>query len=119
MPLIVPPVYNKDFGQNVFRDLWRNCVAALSTASKVIFLGYSLPEADLHARFILRCGFHNQVEGELLSGGKRSSPTGKSEVVIVNPDQGAARRIEASVGNDIRCNWQPLPVSKWVEKLSS
>ena len=111
MPVIIPPIYNKDFSHDVFRDIWRNCVASLSSASKVVFLGYSLPDADLHARFILRCGFHNQVDGELLRG-KRADPTGKSEVVIVNPDQHAASRIERGVGNHIRCDWHPMPVAE-------
>jgi hypothetical protein len=84
----------------------------------VVFLGYSLPDADLHARFILRCGFHNQVEGEVVSGGKRSTPTGKAEVVIVNPDRGAAGRIERGVGNHICCDRQPIAVAEWIEQQS-
>jgi hypothetical protein len=107
--MIIPPVYNKSFDSDLFRDLWRNPVASLSRASKVIFLGYSLPDADLHARFILRCGFHSQRDGELLASGKRSEPTGEAEVVTVNPDHGAASRIERCVGAHTRCNWQPSP----------
>jgi hypothetical protein len=106
MLMIIPPVYNKDFSHHVLRDLWRSCVASLSAASKVVFLGYSLPEPDLHARFILRCGFHNQVEA------------GQSQVVIVNPDQGAASRIERSVGHHVRCDWQPMPVAEWIDQQS-
>ena len=48
-PLIVPPVYLKNFESPVFQTLWKNCTAALSAARKVVFLGYSMPAADLHA----------------------------------------------------------------------
>jgi hypothetical protein len=64
-PLIVPPTYLKDFQQPIFRQLWNSCTDALSTPKKLIFFGYSLPAADLHAQFIFRCGFHNQREGRL------------------------------------------------------
>jgi hypothetical protein len=89
LPLIIPPIYLKRFDAAVFTRLWQNCTSALSTARKVIFLGYSMPLADLHAQFIMRCGFHNQVEGELASGGKRKPKTGAAAVTIVNPGQGS------------------------------
>ncbi len=112
MPLIVPPVFNKSFADPVFTLLWQRCVSVLSTASKVTFLGYSLPEADLHARFILRCGFQNQIDGELSATGKRSTPTGPAEVIIVNPDVNAARRIEGTIGSE--CSWAPTTAERWI-----
>jgi hypothetical protein len=116
MPMIIPPVFNKDFSHGVFRHVWRTCVSRLSKAKRVVFLGYSLPEIDLHARFIFRCGFYNQINGELLPSHTRSKPTGKSTVVIVNPDQSSANRIERAVGSHICCDWQPMTVAKWVQQ---
>ena len=110
-PLIVPPVYLKNFEKPVFTTLWNNCTATLSTPRKVVFLGYSMPAADLHAQFIMRCGFHNQVEGELGKSGRRKTPTGPAEVVIVNPDRGAAQRIEAVAGPKHKCQWISTPVA--------
>lgn len=109
-PLIIPPVYSKKFGQPIFRELWQKCTSYLSTAKKVFFLGYSLPEADYHARFILRCGFHNQTEGQLDKRNRRRDPTGPAEVIIVNPDCEAARRIEESVSPEHKCRWFPTPI---------
>ncbi|QRY67966.1 hypothetical protein JVX98_27085 [Ensifer sp. PDNC004] len=63
MPLIIPPVFNKEFAGRHFQTLWRKSVSILSSASDVRFLGYSLADADFHARFILRCGFYNQEHG--------------------------------------------------------
>jgi hypothetical protein len=75
-PLIIPPTYLKDFSAPIFRRLWNRCTDVLSTPRKIIFLGYSLPAEDLHARFIFRCGFHNQVEGRLTGDGScRYPPT--------------------------------------------
>ena len=89
-PLIIPPTYLKNYKRPVFRRLWNNCTDVLSTPRKLIFLGYSLPAADLHAQFIFRCGFHNQIEGRVKNSTERHERTGPAEVIIVNPDQDAA-----------------------------
>ena len=114
-PLIVPPTYIKDFTRPIFRHLWNRCTDILSTPKKLVFLGYSLPAADLQAQFILRCGFHNQVEGRLSKGGTRYPATGPAKVFIVNPDQEAARRIEAVAGPRIPCTWVPKRIQDWLE----
>ena len=116
-PLIVPPVYLKNFDRSVFRNLWRSCTTLLSTAHRVIFLGYSMSVADFHAQFIMRCGFHNQMDGELKGSGRRT-PTDAAEVTIVNPDRGAAERTRAIAGPEHKCRWVSTPIAdlEW-EKL--
>jgi hypothetical protein len=113
-PLIVPPVYLKNFDQPVFRTLWRNCTTLLSTAERVVFLGYSMPAADLHAHFIMRCGFQNQIDGELVRGGHRRAATGPADVVVVNPDPMAAERVASVVGPNHRCRPISMPVGEVV-----
>ncbi|MFI5398982.1 MAG: hypothetical protein ACHQ9S_25915 [Candidatus Binatia bacterium] len=114
-PLIVPPTYLKDFTRPVFRRLWNRCTDVLSTAKKLVFLGYSLPAADLHSQFIFRCGFHNQIEGRIRDRISRYPPTGPAEVIIVNPDQEAARRIEEVAGPNIPCTWISKRIQEWLE----
>ncbi|HKV43611.1 MAG TPA: hypothetical protein VJT32_02870, partial [bacterium] len=113
-PFIIPPTYLKDFNRPVSRLLWQRCTEVLSTPGRIVFLGYSLPSADLHAQFIFRCGFHNQLEGRLKKSGGRYSPTGPAEVIIVNPDQQAAQRIEAVAGPKVPCTWMPKAVKEWI-----
>lgn len=98
MPMIVPPVFRKMLSRAPFQKLWRETVSALSTASHVTFLGYSLPNADFHARFIFRCGFHNQEFGELLMDGSRSEPTGRAKITVVDPAPAGPERIRSAVG---------------------
>lgn len=117
-PLIVPPVYLKNFEKPVFRTLWGNCTSVLSTAKRIVFLGYSMPTADIHAQFIMRCGFHNQREGELGKAGKRKMATGSAEVLVVNPDRRAAERIEAVAGVSDNCKWISKPVGEWIRAVA-
>jgi len=112
MPLIVPPTYFKQFRGELFRKIWQTTVSALSTASEVRFLGYSLPTSDLQVRFILRCGFHNQENGKLTSSGERATPTGRARVVIVDPSSSAHGRIQEVVGWN--CEYEKATVEEWV-----
>ena len=80
------------------------------------FVGYSMPEVDLHAQFIMRCGFYNQIYGQPKAGGGRTKATGPAKVTIVNPDQEAALRIEGIVGPEAKCKWVPKPAAQWVSE---
>ncbi|MBY5502336.1 hypothetical protein HFO82_27480 [Rhizobium leguminosarum] len=114
MPLIVPPVFMKEFQEDIFRSLWQRTVSLISTASEVRFIGYSLPTADFHARFILRCGFHNQEAGALRQDGRRAAATGRAKVTIVDPDttDAVSKRIGDAVG--WRCDHFIGKVEDWV-----
>lgn len=112
MPLIIPPVYAKQFEGPLFRKLWQETVRVLSTASEVRFLGFSLAEADFHARFVLRCGFYNQENGQLKPGGAREAPTGRSQVTVVDPSDEPHKRIRSVVGWE--CSSVKKTISEWV-----
>jgi hypothetical protein len=113
-PLIIPPTYLKNFKPSIFKQLWKNTTDVLSTPKRIIFLGYSLPEADLHAHFIFRCGFYNQLHGRLKIDGDRHPPTGPAEVIIVNPEQAAADRIKRVAGPEIHCKWVDRKIKDWL-----
>jgi hypothetical protein len=113
-PLIIPPTYLKDFRPSIFRQLWKNCTDVLSTPRKIVFLGYSLPEADLHAQFIFRCGFYNQLNGRLKADGTRHTPTGPAKVIIVNPAKDAAERIRRVAGPEISCHHISKTIEEWL-----
>jgi len=115
-PFIVPPTFVKDFSHPVSAELWRQCADALSVADRVVFLGYSLPEADLQAKFIFRCGFHNQTEGTIRSKNARNKATGPAQVTLISPDSGAAKRIEGVIGRP-GFDWRPMKIEDWAAKL--
>ena len=113
VPWLVPPTHMKTFEHPMLQHIWHRCVDALSTAQRVYVLGYSLPVADWHARYIIRCGFHNQEDGLARMGRPRARKTGSAAVTIVNPDSAAFRRIEGVVGHE--CAWVPKRVERWLK----
>ncbi len=113
-PLIIPPTFFKNFRPTIFTRLWQNCTDILSTPNRIVFLGYSLPPSDLHAHFILRCGFHNQLNGRIKDAGTRHIATGAAEVIIVNPSREADEHIRAVAGPHARCTWIKKRIEDWV-----
>ncbi|ARU26173.1 hypothetical protein [Cellvibrio sp. PSBB006] len=114
MPLIIPPVQIKQFRGALYRRLWQETVHIISEAHEINFLGYSLASADFHARFILRCGFHNQTEGIIKADGTREAPTGPAEVVVVDPSEASQKRIKDVIGNDCDYMWHKKTIEDWV-----
>lgn len=112
MPLIVAPVYAKRFDGLLFQELWREVVAIVSKATTIHFIGYSLAKADFHARFILRCGFHNQEQGEITGAKTRSAPTGRAKVNVVDPSPEAQKNVRDVVG--WRTTGYKMTVEDWV-----
>lgn len=96
-PLIVPPLHSKDFAKPIFATLWQNCKNVLSTATRVTFIGYSMPATDLHAQLIMRHGFHNQLKARFTRT-HRGSPARPAEVVIIDPMDETACRVRTVVG---------------------
>ena len=54
IPFIIPPTSSKSFQQGEIMGIWVDIYKALQRAEKIYIFGYSLPEADLHTKFILR-----------------------------------------------------------------
>lgn len=53
-PFLISPTFLKVFDNVHIRTIWHNAYVELSEATEVVFVGYSLPEADYHVRVLLR-----------------------------------------------------------------
>lgn len=67
-PMIIPPILTKAElnEQPVLRLTWEHAIGALEKATRVVFLGYSLPITDIAAGFLLREGLYH-LSGESVS----------------------------------------------------
>jgi len=77
-PFFVTPTFVKVFDDPHIRLTWHNAFAELSEADEVVFIGYSLPDADYHVRTLLRRAIHPdaRITVVLTSGDekKRNTP---------------------------------------------
>ena len=52
--IIVPPTYYKDMSNIYLTNGWYNAERLLEEAEHIIFCGYSLPNADMHIKYLLK-----------------------------------------------------------------
>ena len=53
-PLLITPTYLKSYGRPQVSLIWQRAERALRDAQRVVFIGYSLPEADFHIKYLLQ-----------------------------------------------------------------
>jgi hypothetical protein len=61
-PLIISPTFIKEFNNAHIQMIWHNAYMDLCEAKKVVFIGYSLPEADYHLRTLLKRAIRKDAE---------------------------------------------------------
>lgn len=59
-PLLVPPTWQKAL-RGPLSAVWSDAVAALTTATRVIIVGYSVPATDQHFKYLLGAGFQKNI----------------------------------------------------------
>jgi hypothetical protein len=81
LPIIVPPVSSKEFKHRALKRTWMSIFRAVSQATQLHIIGYSLPREDQFARFVFRRAIRqNLLNVERL----KKSPL---HVRVVNPDE--------------------------------
>lgn len=115
IPWIVPPTFLKKFDHKFLQQTWGTCTKKLSEATAIYFLGYSLPEADLHAQYVLHCGYHNHTDGYLGNRGRTKPKSSLPKSYIINPSLSHAQHITDTVGQN--CHWFRGSVKEWLSKL--
>ena len=87
VPEIVPPTWRKLFGRELV-DVWKVALDEFKSATRIVVLGFSIPETDLHFKYLLAAGLRENVS--------------LREIVFVdrNP-QWIETRARALFGNDL------------------
>lgn len=76
VPIVIPPTYFKALSNLHLRQIWDAAERALVCSDRIVFCGYSFPDADIHVRYLLKRVELNR---------KRPSPL---EVFVVNEHAG-------------------------------
>jgi hypothetical protein len=110
-PYIITPTYAKVFDQPHIQTTWHNAYVELREATRVVFIGYSLPEAGYHFRTLLRRAIRQTTEVEVILY-KTDDPPGFDE------DYGAPASLQANTTFAID-RYRRLFGSKRVDKKAS
>lgn len=63
-PVIVPPTFYKDMTRVFLSRIWNKTEDALREVDHIIFCGYSLPDADMHIKYLLKRVQTNRQDSE-------------------------------------------------------
>lgn len=72
-PQIIPPTWKKD-SRGAFDDIWNHSLQALSDATRVVVIGFSIPPTDQHFKYLLAAGLQENYS--------------LREIVFINPAEG-------------------------------
>lgn len=100
-PMLIRPTLLKDFRHRVWRDVWRKAGHVLASAQKWVFVGYSLPLADVWMLRLLAQSYK--------SGPSRSEPR---RIIVVNPDLAVKQRFGLLFSNLL---FHEISFSGWIE----
>jgi hypothetical protein len=54
IPIIIPPTFFKVMSNHFLQQIWRETENVLLTTKRVVFCGYSFPDADVHVKYLLK-----------------------------------------------------------------
>ena len=59
IPMLLMPTYIKDINNFYLKEVWHNAYIEISNADRIVFIGYSLPEADFEFKYLLKRAIRN------------------------------------------------------------
>jgi len=74
---LIMPTFLKDFSNPQYKLIWQNAGIELAEATKIIFIGYSLPQADFEMRQLLSRMIREDAEIEVVTKGSENKESTK------------------------------------------
>lgn len=100
-PLLVPPTWNKIITQQLV-SVWTSAVQAMSTATRLVIIGYSIPPTDTHFKYLLAAGLMNNIS--------------LRKILVVNP---ASRHMDDRLGDVFQGSFRKSGVFDLIDKYTS
>jgi len=54
IPIIIPPTFFKVMSNHFLQQIWREAEQTLMVTKRIVFCGYSFPDADVHIKYLLK-----------------------------------------------------------------
>jgi len=54
VPIIIPPTFFKAMSNFYLQQIWKRAEEELKQAERIVFCGYSFPDADMHVKYLLK-----------------------------------------------------------------
>ncbi len=101
-PLLVTPTMLKVYDNPFLQQLWALAEKKISEANALVFIGYSLTEADYHIRSLLTKALANNKNGKI-------------SIIVVTKHSETKTKYKQLFGKD-RVNFQPIGLEGFLER---
>lgn len=81
-PFFVTPTYLKSFSNAHIQSIWNNAYTEISEATKIVFIGYSLPESDYHFRSLITRALKRDIKVDIVLHESDRAPRSKNENLL-------------------------------------
>jgi len=106
-PMLISPSHQKDYRNPHIVEIWRRADMALRQARQLIFVGYSLPEDDIHVQYLLKRAAGHLHDGDVTV--VEFDPVAKRPAA----EHPVGRRYSWLFGDGIR--WCPDGFQEWLQ----
>jgi len=112
-PLIITPSLTKSYANLLLNEIWRQAEDRLARADQVVFVGYSLPDADAYVKAMFKRAIYSNIKGYKRDDARQD--THFISVIDYDPDYDPER------GNEIQNRYERLfgPVEYYPQGFSS
>jgi hypothetical protein len=77
-PVLVPPTWRKVFG-GVLSQVWERARQAISQATRIVVIGFSIPPTDTHFKYLLAAGLRDNIS--------------LRQIYFINPDENLRKNV--------------------------
>jgi hypothetical protein len=112
-PLIVPPLATKEFTAEVLKKTWRGVYRAISDATDIFVIGYSLPKEDQFARLVLKRAIRSNIHKH------RRGEKPALRMAVVNPDDAVAVTFMHMAASEVELTYRQARFEDYVSWLQS
>ena len=86
VPELIPPTWRKLFTHELV-EIWKIALEELKSATRIVILGFSIPETDLHFKYLLAAGLRENVSlREIVFVDKNPGPIEARAKKLFGPD---------------------------------
>jgi hypothetical protein len=112
-PLIITPSLTKSYANLLLNAIWRQAEDRLARADQIVFVGYSLPDADAYVKAMFKRAIYTNIKGYKRDSARQDTPS--ISVIDYDPDY------DPEEGNEIQNRYVRLfgPVEYYPQGFGS
>lgn len=97
-PDLIPPTWRKNFDGGL-ETIWAHALKAIESATRIIVIGFSVPETDTHFKYLMAAGLQNNISARdiiFVNPADDGILESRISTLFTNPESSRVRQIKKS-----------------------